>query len=140
MVLEIGPHSIEIEGDCMLVRMRGSFTLPHMKAFCEAADRIIAEHGYLFTISDFSAGADFPADSRRYASQWQNTVKVRGSAVFGASFGMTVIMRMFSRATALLHKYDTPLLVAKSENEARAWVDSLRQKPPPPRPSAISRK
>jgi hypothetical protein len=128
MVTPIGPHLVETEGDVILVRLHGSFTLEHMKHWCQLADQVIAEHGQLFTISDFTAGGDFPPDSRRYATNhWQNTVYVRGTAMFGAGLVATVLISMMQRATALLRKHSIPMVSLKTEAEARAWVQEQRK-------------
>ncbi len=123
----IGPHTVEIEGNCMLVRLHGAFLLEHIQKWCPLGDRLIAEHGCLFTISDLSTGGSFPAATRQHISQWPNVVHVHGSAIFGASRITNVVFSMITRAIALLRKHSPPTLAAKTEGEARAWVAELRR-------------
>ena len=126
--IQVGPHTVELAGDCTLVRLRGSFVLEHMQVWCKLADRVMATHGHLFTISDFSAGGDFPADSRHLASHWPNVVNIRGTAIFGASFTTNVVVSMMARVTQLVQKYALPTVAVKTESEARAWIAAQRQK------------
>lgn len=126
--VQLGTHTVEIEGDCTLVRLRGAFTLEQMKQWCGLAEEVIAQHGRLFTISDFSAGGSFPADSRRYASQWPKVVAIRGTAIFGASLAMTVMVSMMARVTQMLQKHAIPTVAVKTESEARAWIAARRKK------------
>ena len=126
--VQLGPHTVEIQGDCTLVRLRGPFVLDEMKKWCSLADQVIAAHRVLFTISDFSAGGWFPADSRHYASHWPNVVHIRGTAIFGASFAVNVMVSMTARVTALVQKHAIPTVAVKTESEARAWIAAQRQK------------
>ncbi len=123
----IGPHTIEIEHDCTLVRLHGPFLLAHNQQWCQIADRLIAEHGHLFTISDLSSGGSLPAETRQHISQWPNVVHVRGAAVFGAGLVVSVVFSMIARAITLLRQHSPPTLIAKTEGEARAWVAELRR-------------
>ncbi len=126
--MQVGPHIVEVEGDYTLVRLRGSFTLEHMKEWCLLVDAVVAERGYIFTIIDFSAGGDFPADARRYASHWPNVVHIRGTVIFGASLAATVVVSMMARVTGLVQKHSIPTAAVKTESEALAWVAAQRQK------------
>ena len=92
-----------------------------MKEWCVLADRVIATHGRLFTISDFSTGS-IPAETRQLISYWPNVVHVRGAAIFGAGWMTSVAFSMIARATTLLRKHSPPTAALKTEREARAWV------------------
>jgi hypothetical protein len=126
MEIKLGPHLVEIEADCMTVRHMSDFTLEHMKEWCRIADQVIAEHGHILTITDFRHGGDFPSESRRYASEWPNVVKVWGSAMFGGSYAQRVLINMIASTTRWLRKYSTPIASFKTEAEARAWIADIR--------------
>lgn len=127
MTVPIGPHTVELEGDIVIVRLKGEFTLAHMKEWCALTDQLLKTQGHVFTISDFRGGGYFPADARRYASEWSNTTKVWGSAIFGAGTTARVIISMMARVTALLKKHTIPTVAVESEEAARAWIDARRQ-------------
>jgi hypothetical protein len=112
----------------MLIRLHGPFLLPHMRQWCVVADRVIAQHGRLYTISDFSTDGSIPAETRQMISHWSGIVHVHGAAIFGASAVISAMFTMISRATALLRKHTPPTLAAKTEREARAWVAELQHK------------
>lgn len=136
MGIPVGPHLVEIEGDVIIVRQRGDFELAHMKEWCRIADGVIAEYGGAFTISDFTVSGDFPPESRRYGSEWQNSAKVFGSALFGSSLAQRVLMTMIVRVGSMFRKHPgSPLVSVASEAEARAWVAELRKKLGVPEPS-----
>lgn len=129
--VRIGPHTVELDGSCILVRLHGPFRREHMDAWCLLADRVIAEHGCLYTISDFSTDGSIPAETRQRISHWPNVTYVRGAAIFGASAMVSVLFTMITRTTALLRKHTPPTLAAKTEREARAWVAWLQRQPAP---------
>ncbi len=118
---------MDIDGDILIVRQHGTFTLEHQKAFCQQADKVIAEHGHMFIVNDSTAGGDFAPEARRYASQWPNTIHVWGAVIFGASFAFSVVISMMNRAIALFNKHQFPTVTTKTEAEARAWVAEQRQ-------------
>ena len=129
MAIQVGPHSVEIDGDIITVRLRGNFKLEHMKQWCTIADRVIAERGGAFTISDFSAGGDFPPESRRYGSEWPNSGKVWGSVLVGSSLALRVLMTMIIRVSAMIRKdRGVPLVSVATEADAHAWVSEQRSK------------
>lgn len=124
----IGPHTVEADGDTLLVWQRGVFELDHMQQFCAVGDRVIAEHGCMFVINTSTGGASYSPEARRYASQWQNAVHVQGAVICGASFGLSVVIMMMTRAIAMFSKYHIPMTTVATESEARAWVAVRRQK------------
>ena len=126
MGIQLGPHTVEIDGDCTIVRHSGDFTLEHMKEWCQLADKVIADHGHILTITDFQHGGAFTSEARRYASEWHNVDKVWGSALFGASYAQRVLVNMIASTTRWLRKYVTPVASFKTEEEARAWIVEIR--------------
>lgn len=128
MATQVGLHRIEIEGDIVITRLRGAFTLEHMEAWCRLADAVIAEHGGLFSLSDFSAGGSISPESRRYVGEWSGAANVRGIALFGASTPLRILMSMIVRAGALLRSLSIPLTNVRSEADARLWVAEQRAK------------
>lgn len=128
MPVSIGPHAVSIDRDCLIVRQHGTFTLEHQIVFCELGDKVIAEHGHMFIINDSSAGGDFSAEARRYATKWHNVVHVWGAVHVGASFMFSVVVGMMTRTIALFSKHQFPIVTTKTEAEAYVWVAEQRQK------------
>lgn len=124
----IGPHEVEIEGNCILTRLHGPFGLDHIRQWCALADQLISAHGDLFTISDLSTGGSFPAETRHYISRWVNVVHIRGAAIFGASRVTSAVFSMIARAVALVREHTPPTMAVQTESEARAWVAELQRK------------
>ena len=126
MVLQIGPHVIEIEGDTVIARLDGPFTLDHLTAFLPLIEKILAERGRCFTISDLRKPMSFPAETRRSAIEWSKSHVVTGSVMFGTSMTARVTLTLMIRATAILTGRPVPLEAVKTEEEARAWIAARR--------------
>jgi hypothetical protein len=128
MIVQIGPHTVEVEGDCLIVSQRGTFMLEHMQLFLAEADKVIAEHGRMFIINHSTGGGNYAPEARRLASKWANAVHCQGAAIYGASFAFSVIISMMARAIAIFSSHNIPLVSVPTEPEARAWVAAKRQK------------
>lgn len=124
----IGPHLVEIDGDLVVCRNHGDFTLEHMKEVCALFAELLTQHGRLFSISDATKGADFKADARRYAAEWSKDHQVTGTVVFGTSTIARVTLTLMIRATAVLTRKPRPLAFVETEEQARAWVKEQRDK------------
>ncbi len=128
MVLHIGPHVMEIEGDTVIARLDGPFTLDHLTEFLPLLEKILAERGRCFTISDLRGPTSFPVETRRRAIEWSKGHVVTGSVMFGTSLTARVTLTLMIRATEILTGRPAPLDAVKTEEEARAWVAARRKK------------
>ncbi len=61
MVIQLGPHQVEIEDDMVITRLRGIFTPEHMTQWCRIMDGVIAAHGGVFSIGDYRQAGSIPA-------------------------------------------------------------------------------
>jgi hypothetical protein len=127
-VRQIGPHRIEIEGDLVVCRNQGLFTLEHMQQICVLFSELLEKNGRLFTITDASRGGDFDAAARRYAAEWSRDHQLAGTVVFGTSRIARVTISLMIRAIALLTRRPRPLVFVENEQQARAWVAEQREK------------
>jgi hypothetical protein len=128
MVTRVGPHLIEIEGDTIIARPDGPFELEHLNALFPIIEKILAEQGRCFTISDLRKPTSFPAETRRRAIEWSKSHVVTGSVMFGTSLTARVTLTLMMRATELLTRRPAPLVAVSTEEEARAWVAARRRK------------
>jgi hypothetical protein len=128
MVTHIGPHLLEVEGDTIITRPNGPFKLEHLTEFLPHIEKLLAERGRCFTISDFRSSVSFPAETRRHAIEWSKKHVVTGSVMFGTSLTARVTLTLMVRATAILTRRPVPLAVVSTEDEARAWVAERRKK------------
>lgn len=128
MVLQFGPHQVEIDSDIVITRIHGNLTPEHMKEWCRIVDGVIAEHGEVFSIGDYHAAGSIPPETRRVVGEWPGAAQLRGMAVVGANPMLRVIMTMIARAGALLRNFRAPTVFVATEAEARAWVKEQRSK------------
>jgi hypothetical protein len=127
MVTQIGPHIFEVEGDTVIARPDGPFKLEHITQFFPLVEKVLAEHGRCFTISDLRKPMGFPAETRRSAIEWSKSHVISGSVMFGTSLTARVTLTLMMRATALLTRRPAPLEAVSTEEEARAWVAARRE-------------
>lgn len=128
MVIQLGPHQVEIENDIVITRLHGTFTQEQMKQWCRIMDGVIAEHDGAFSIGDYRGAGSIPPETRRLAGEWPGSAKMKGMVIFGASPVVRVIMTMIVRAGALLKNFMAPTAFVTTEAEARACVEELRAK------------
>lgn len=128
MVIQFGPHQVELDGDLVITRLRGTLTLEHMQKWCYIADGVIAEYGEIFSIGDYRGAGSILPQARRWVGEWSGSAQIRGMAFFGASPLLRVVMMMIARAGALLRKFMAPTVFVATEAEARAWVKEQRAK------------
>jgi hypothetical protein len=128
MVAKIGPHIIEVEGDTVIGRPDGPFKLEHLIEFFPLVEKVLADYGRCFTISDLRKPMSFPAETRRCAIEWSKNHVVAGSVMFGTSMTARVTLTLMMRATSLLTRRPAPLEAVATEEEARAWVAARREK------------
>ncbi len=88
----------------------------------------------IFVVTDLRRMNNMSLDARRAATQRQfvdgQPMRVRGIAVIGGSFALRVLSNMVNRAVALLYRNpENPLRFFETDEEARAWFDSLRAEP-----------
>lgn len=128
MVIQLGPHQVEIEDDMVTTRLHGPFAPEHMTQWCRIMDGVIATHDGVFSIGDYRQAGSIPPETRRQVGDWPGSAKIRAMAVFGASPALRVIMTLIVRAGALLRNFKSPTLFVATETEARDWMAEQRAK------------
>ena len=77
-------------------------------------------------LADFSQLETIPPDSRRLLGEEGRDVKLKATAIFGASFRVRVLTNLIVTALALFNKTPNPTEFFKSEAEARVWLTKHR--------------
>lgn len=133
MSRSIGTHALEVEGDILKLTVRGTFTLEDMKQFTALAAEHATTLGYMLVLNDVNAAGGLSAEARRYSAELTREA-MRNGPIYSASasYGSTVIIR------ALVTLYYSMLrlvtggghrnYIAKSEDEARAFLTEQRQR------------
>lgn len=128
MVIPLGSHELEVEGDLIITRLHGDFTPEQMQEWCRVVDGVIAAHGRAFSIGNYRGAGAIPPRTRRIAGDWLGSAKLRAMAVVGASAAVRLIMTMIARAGALLRNFRAPVAFFDTEAEARTWMHEQRAK------------
>lgn len=128
-----GKHQHRFEApDLYFVRTNGDVSESDMLAQLDAL-RALAPitKGGIFWLTDVRKMGTLTSEARRAAATASNgdlRTVLRGSAVFGASFGTRVMVTLLSRAVRLLSPVKSrPLAFVETEAEARAFLEANGQ-------------
>lgn len=128
-MLPLGKHLIRIEGDTLFMVTRGVVTGDEMVELFGRFDEIKREHGMLFVLFDSRLNTGMEPQARKFALE--QTDVGRGAdlqVLFGASFGVRVIINMILSALKLLGKKSTSVYMMGAESEARAFFEQERER------------
>lgn len=125
----IGRHSAEMDGDLLILRMRGTVTLSETKRCLEHVEQCMAVHGRAFVLIDHSEVGEAGLEVRRELAAWARTNRLAGIAICGGSLGMRAVSGLLVRGIALL--YSRPDLIervtfVRTEAEARTFLAQRR--------------
>lgn len=123
----IGNHLIEVEGDLIVARLSGEFTLSDIKEFYALASDLGREQE-IYCIGDMVQAGTINAEARSYAVRSEQKLRLVCTAVFGINPVMRALLVMVSRAAQLLGKSSsqTGIKFFANETEARGCITALR--------------
>jgi len=128
-----GKHRHRFESpDIYFSRVEGDVSGPDMQTQIDALQAISLRAGHpIFWLCDVRDIGLLTPQARRVAAAASSTevrAALRGSAVFGASFGTRVMMGLLVRAVRVLNPNRLrPLTFATTEAEARLFLDEVRR-------------
>lgn len=125
----IGPHMFEVEDFVIHFHMAPDITEDDMVAFLHLAGEVYAHKGQVFTLSDARQIRSVSAGARRYATDWMQTHRFNGSAVYGMSLVARAAITLLLRAINLMRAEPTAALFCTTEREGRAWIAAQPHKP-----------
>lgn len=126
MQKKIGEHVFTVHGDVISSTYSGDFTLAQAAQYLDLIEAVLKEHRAYYAFGDVSRMGSLPADARRLIVERHKAYPCAGAAVLGASTLLRSLIVMTVRALTVLGRISTPVRFVKSEDEARAWFDSLR--------------
>lgn len=134
-VRPIGPHSLQLDGDLVWLRVHGAFTVADCEAVFAIVEKVLEQHGRFFLLGDLSQTEVMAAATRRWIADWS---RVHGQPLGAAFYGAGLLVRTFAmmlhRATNLISSKTAPLFFGRTEQEALDWLAPLRQSAAPPKP------
>ena len=129
----LGGHWVRVEGDLVMLRVKGVISQNDMIEFMRFQAKIRREQGWVFMLYDSRENTGLDPAARKYATDYASSEsRVDAAASFGAPFSMRVLVNMLNRASVLLGKKGTPVNLFETEAEARRFLESERQRLRPP--------
>src|SRR5262245_1102392 len=131
--LEIGTHSVLLQDDIIVFRIRGVLTLEDAEKYLALVIKQTAHLGYTLTCADLSQASAIPPEVRRYFFNQARELRKGGARSYSAraSFGMrSPLMRavatMVNSIMQLVFGSDQISTLASDEQHARAWLVEQR--------------
>lgn len=123
----IGNHLIEVEGDLIVARLSGEFTLSDIKEFYALASELSREQE-IYCLGDMVRAGTISAAARSYAVHSEQKLQIVCTAVFGINPLMRALLVMVSRAAQLLGRSpsQTGIKFLANETEARGCIAAIR--------------
>lgn len=123
----LGNHLVEIEGDLIVVRLSGEFSLSDIKGYYALAGEL-GRSQEIYCIGDMARAGSINAEARSYAVRSEQKLPIVCTAVFGINPVMRALLVMVSRAAQLLGRSpsQTGIKFFANETEARGFIAALR--------------
>lgn len=122
----IGTHWTRLEGPIVFVRPKDTITLADNQALFAWADKVKREYGRVYLLIDGSLNANQEPAARAWASKnLHEGNRPSGTVVFGANYGVRVLITLFNRAAQLITRFELPLEFVATEAQARAYLARL---------------
>jgi hypothetical protein len=135
---QIGVNTVYEDDDLLHTVCNGETTLQMVQDYLKLAERILAEKGRVFLLSDASKTLAITSDARRYITEWSKTHQITAVANVVNS---PVVRAMMNLVTAAMRMRGQPaprtIFVSKLA-DAQAWIveerkEYLRKHPDPTR-------
>jgi hypothetical protein len=126
MVVQLGAHTVVIEGDMLVSCIRGDFTAEDANGYFRLVEQVLVEHGQYFMLADMRNADTIPPETRRISAEFGKKHPAAGVAVWGSNVAVRVLFTLVVRTVNLFQKDPTPIAFVASEQEARAWAAAQR--------------
>ena len=118
---------MEVEGDLLIARLSGEFTLSDIKEFYALACELSREQP-IYCMGDVVRAGTITAEARSYAVHSEQKLHLVCTAVFGINPVMRALLVMVSRAAQLFGRSSSQMGIKffASETEARGYITAIR--------------
>lgn len=136
MPVQIGAHTLDVDGDLVLVHFDGDVSESEIIEILRHTDSVQGAYGYHLGLSDVRRLGKISPAVRRYVMEWGKKEVLMANACFGASLMSRTLVTLSIRAISLIRHLDAELAFFKREGEARDWLNAqrhrMRMRRPPP--------
>jgi hypothetical protein len=125
----LGTHRIQIDGDTLVLVVRGTMTFDDMRRLLDHFAPIKREHGALFILYDGRQCTGMDLAARKlgsYGRPGDGEANLR--VAFGLPFTVRVLLNMLLRAQKILFNRNVHVHVFEHEKEAWAFFKTERDK------------
>lgn len=123
-----GGHDIILEGDLVVLVVRGPLLLPHATLLREHVDRVLSASRRCYLLADVRQMTTMDGAARRFLGEWGRASKLRTvTAVFGMSFGVRVLAMLLLNAIRVMGRTQNLTRLFDDEAEARAFLAEYRR-------------
>ena len=126
MQVAIGGHTFLVEGDVLQCMLQGDFTAQHARELFVLLEQVQADEGSFVILADISQMGTIDAAARRWMALESRRFACRATAMYGASLPARTVITLLLRSLALFRPTLMPLHFAKTEQEARLWLEAQR--------------
>jgi SpoIIAA-like len=124
----IGAHSLCLEPpDTLRIVMVGDLSAAEAAALFDTIHDLSNGLSHFFALTDVTGAGGISPGARSIVRERTPSTRLRGTAVFGASFHLRVIATLVAKAvTTVKRDFDAPITFFETEDEARAWIEKRR--------------
>lgn len=127
MQVNIGGHTFAVHEDVVKCKLQGDFAVQHARELFVLLEQVQADQSSFVILADISEMGTIDAAARRWMALESRRFACRATAMYGASLTARTVITLLLRSLALFQPTLMPMYFAKTEPEARLWLD--RQRP-----------
>lgn len=127
--IAVGKHTIRIEEDLLFFELVGELSLEEINRYILVAEELQRQRGPFYIIDDASRLGGADAAVRKRVATWLMQSSCRGVALHGTSITSRTLAMLVVGVMRMLGTKLVPITFFKTEEDARAWVETLRNKP-----------
>ncbi|HND10005.1 MAG TPA: hypothetical protein PKO07_01000 [Pseudomonadota bacterium] len=124
---DIGAHQIEVDGDLVIARSCGRWTLQETEQMIAIWNELLEKYGRLFEVGDFSDGIELDAAVRRLLIDWSKTHQFTALAIVVKSLPVRAIATLVVRGAQLVNPGAPSPLFCSTFEEGYAFVEQARK-------------
>ncbi len=128
--ISIGRVQMQIENDIVVIRAAEGLKMPQLVYQLRVFEEILRLRGRLYILAwQTPSGFNLPAEQRRYLAEWARTHSCQGLAsIYNGNRLAMIVTSLLLRGISAVYKQSIPFEFFQTESDARAWLESLRQK------------
>ena len=128
-IVRILRHRLWIEEPYTLViKADGDMDVDGARQIADLLDKVGQGQGPIIILQDMTKAGGFPAQAREIVTRDERSRRIEVVISFGVNFHLRMILTMLGRAMGWLRRYVPRMIFAANEAEARAILETEREK------------